>query len=1180
MCATRATNVLPTTVVPSREFRLLLDGVKHWIDRISRPTGGPVEECVGSLEGPDGQGRSLLVEALAATCRTLGIRFAGGSCGGPWTRPGRVLASIFGEAVLWAAQDSVTRSAIGNLRRDGGAALRGVLGDSLLESDEEGLANIDSPGPEWQSLGSELDRSRAMDAIAVALIELARYTPTIVVFEDVESSDPWTAGVLAHLLRLLAVERGHGGAHRLLVLTTSELAWDEQPFARDSRDVAALSAFRIQVRGYSRDDIDEYARGAGIEISLTQREALYRSTGGNVRQVRHLLGARGGTEERGFGLVLSDLPRLLKARYRDLTDLERELVSTLAVLGFPLSSKSLRSLLCHSRSVVQGAQSISDAELASILGDLEARSWLSWVDWRTRDEDRRMRVDPELRPLIVAFESSSTLTSVARRLLVASIEVLPAEDATAALLRFLDLEDEMTASVLESISSDELARLVESWRTAVSLSAGPAPEIALDLIEKGRASIGDRNLASSAFEFESRWLELLEDAADHREALEARLRRANLIQDRVALAAEWRAIGRLAGQLGESDLEEASFRRADACLDGETGEKAAWERFRIRSARSRSALRAGRLDAAWSDAYGGIEALDELLRSSEDSDAGVDIELEILDLAQEIAQRRHDRANSEALAQRSLELRRAFGDIVGLATSLSRVGTLAHQSRDVSAARRYFLERLDLARRHRARLWIARAERRLGEFLADERCVEDARSSLREACRIFHAFGSTEDSRRALVRWVELEVRSGDFDEASRLLAESAGLDRESAVVSTSRDGANFAPREARELERQTGTLRLDLSQIDRAALAPSRAPIDPERSLLQAQIELEGGRPLAALQRFTALTEESGGAQADSSTAILAWLWKGRIEALLGSTHAALESYEMSLKRSSSRIESGTLAEAYSDVGAALLGVGQAERAFELVARGLRRGLGSTESTTVVHVVLRFAELLVELSRVRSAARVARVAASIARSAADFRSELRALALVVRAATATTDSSSAAWALARGREIATALPAPIEITIFRVEEAWAAYKVGDLDEALRIGRSALETARALGLVPLVSEAHLLVACIDGDPANPRNNVVRALESFEQLLRGDAVQLCPRLRYQVLRAAALFYLGRGKPEVANDFSARADLLLQTLRDRLAPELRHLAWDCRAIRHSLAGSAREKRPVHA
>ncbi|MCZ6794137.1 MAG: ATP-binding protein [Planctomycetota bacterium] len=1149
----RAFTAYSRTVLPLREFRLLLEGIKNWVHGIS--PGGRKSSCLGLITGDPGQGKSLLVQALQDSCEELGLQVLGGSFHGGACAPGGAFVDVV-EQIVEAAGRRSAGSPHGRALERFGADLRKLTPDSAWPVE----------CAELPSLGFRQDRLRLVDSLARALLEIGRREPTVLILDEAAAGDTLSRDIFHHLLRILEQWAYRRSRHRLLVVATHTDDGGAQtaPWHFSEVEDSKLLAFRVRARGYSRDDIRECERRVGVDLTLSQREKVHRLTRGNVRHVRWLLESleRGGPGTKAIereGPALAR--RLIRESYEALPPEARATVRTLAVLGPPIPLADLARIMAHDPEVHETSLPQDPDGWLAFLRDLQGAGWVRYVSCHPSASDRRVAAHDDVAPVVVARDGRGAVEECSRRIGTYLLGPEPpgareSFRAVAQLLHEADLESLFERGsrsdgpgAWRSGREEQLLRLVH--QAADTAEALGCPHEALELVENACRVLGSDGAGGRT---EQRILRLLAESGNYREAYEVRRRTVSPGARGEEAAADWRTLGDLCGELDEAELQIQCYASARKLLGGQP---AGLETLRVIAGEARLHRDRGDLDESWKLCRRGLEVLQGL---------GGDLTArcpELFEVAQDVAYRRHDHDSALELEKSLLTFREGEGDVLGLVESWQHMARLSFLRDDLEAAELALKHSLEEATGSGSRLLQATALLRLGEYSAECGSLQPAHRFLVQARSVFRDFDCHEEIQRTEKRLVDLELRLGRFRTAARTIGRvvecaygcDVGVELEDEEGADSHTLGNAEARRARarrrsrreELEAARKNLPESLTPteiLELAELWTAAGRVAPARRLVNDGLE---GREFAGRSDLRAAAQRS----------------VGRLELLGGRLDRAMACYESCLNSLSASPDRPTLGGVYIDVGALLLERGHLGQSFDYTLRGLDVFVDLGDPAGLLRSLHELTTFFLETSQGSAAALNAVTAVSLARSSrAPDEQKLAAYRLSARSASELGDVPLADLGFRRARRLDELLGQPIESSRLRLEAGWHEVRLGHFETAMQLVREGTQLARSSGLGLLVDEFLHLAGVIEGAADNPNKHVPRALEFLERALAGAETQRRPYLRWNVLRSMGRVYEGHGKRELADELKERADDASGKSRNELPEALGKLRWACR------------------
>ncbi|HVR76586.1 MAG TPA: tetratricopeptide repeat protein [Planctomycetota bacterium] len=1085
-------------------MRLLVDGIREWLGCLAGE--GSTRGHVGLLEGEPGQGQSEVLRALTQVCRDLGLCALHGRASRTAAFPPGVIGTLV-EQCLEAYLK------------------RGTAGTAEISVAPENLAEIGKvlePHPVLSSvlplppLGPDLDRSRLIDAIARSFIDLSAKGPLLVIVEDIESADPFSLEVLRHLSRMISLRKARGKAPRILIIANiSPGARVDQILEVPRVLIPQVEAFRILLRGYSREDLRDAAiKILGDEGTLSFRERVFRLTAGNARHIRWILWRvleTGGLGEGGGKYSDSDLQfrRLVRNRFATLSPAEKERVSVLAVLGQPCDADAPRDQ------------------------PLEARGWLRLVPPAlSGGVPAASLADPDVAEIVLeeidAASRAAIHSSLGALLLERAMKVERwFADAACHLCLAGDLERGLEAALSSAKFLERLGCVAEAceileevWNDPRFPSGKPVRGLQLE-VARLREAASDLQGAVRMNQ------ELLENAASPQE--EARLQR---------------TLGDLHGKLKDRAAQTAAYESGLRALDRGSAPSSAPERIVLFSRLANVALDAGDLEKStvWLD-----QCLD--IVSAKGLDSASD-HVEVYRMAEEVRFRQHDYEQAAELERCLLECHEKSVDIPGQLQSLRHLAHL-HVLRGKREESEACLTRaLAIAKESGSRWLMAGAHSSLGIYKRDQGDPGAALKHLRQAMVLFGDLAKDASANRISSVVLGLELELGLFSSAGKT---AMTLVRERlSCGGPGAGGVTPLPAVGREARRaRISQLEKKMTQKDGERLVVSEA-------LVLGVLLEEDGR-LVDAQRVYQDCLHTEPIAPDPHVAARALYSLGRIAALRGEYDAALRFLEQSLQLRGANPSREALGEVYLAVSSIFLERGDFNRAFEYGLRGLRSAFESGDTEGLINALTTLSAFLIEAGLSVPASAMSRSAFLMARAAGAQRWEAAAGRLCVRALSMSAGADAEGEVKARWLELEKLLEWPAETCQVKLELGWESFGKNDFQAALQYAREGIEVARSIGLRTVLDELLHLVGVIESEARNPRKNFLRALEALEQALAGAEARRSPRLRWEVLHNMARVYGERGKADLAEEYQKRADEVECIIFGSLPPALREVRW---------------------
>lgn len=1163
-------------VVPARELRLLVDGIRSWVQGItSRPAGA---SCLGILEGAPGRGQGLLVRALHALCSQLRVRVLGGSFSAARGEPGGAFLDAVEQLGELAREGGTDAAVLEEALRRHGADLRRLVPDA------------DWPGDlsERPDLAEPYGRLRLVDSLAQLLLEASVRTPTVLVLEDVHGADPFSLDLLSHLLRVMG-RVGRRLRPRLLVLVTRS----DGSAAPDVSGADGVGvAFRIQARGYGRDELVELGRRRGVEVPLSRRETALRTSGGSVRHLHWWVEAR---RQDPAGRDVPDsasFDELVRFAYRELEPEPRSLVLALALLGgsVPLGflGEWAGSLVAGEMSAearpeeaadepedaAQGAESI-----AGLLEDLEGRGWVRVTRYHGIDVRQRVWLRDDVRSVVLDEEGGERLFRLLRPLALRVREEParqkpeppdPERGRRSALRRWRVFAG--VQRLARSLSSGRLAlgadasagEAVEGVPEETALEAAGyleaigCPDEAVRLVEEA-LRWGGREGDPGARRLLLRRAELLARAGHWAEAEEARAEILRAFDDATGVerATWWREIAEIRAECGEADEAAESLARAEAALVGsqDPGQQAL-----SFAARARLELRRGDVAAAADSCRRGLDGLpgDEEdageggLPDDVEGASGVqDARRELFAVAARVSVRQGDWKGALRLEEAVEQMAREAGDSAEVVASLRRRSRIARRHTEYRSASSCLEAALAEAERSGSRLLRVEVLGELGQVGAEQKRFGEAHRLLVQSRAGYRAFGRDGGPRELEALLLELELRLGRFRTAVRTL--DRVLDQTFGPRERPEDeDADELDRTARRLaDERRGDVRR-LRQLERR-LSRRGDRVGPEDRIELARLHRAAGH-IGVARRLLVETVRQESVRTRPDLRVEAQRLEARWAVLAGDFEGAMGGCRRLLRTLARDPDPAGVAAAHLDIAELLAERGQLGIALDHTLRGLRPLLDLADAAEAARALLQVAELLADAAQTRAADGFASRAVWLARSVGSVATELRGLRVLARGT-----GAGAERALARADALGKLLDDPVESCRLWLVRGWQRLRRGDPGGAIESARRGIERAREMGLRALLDDFLQLVGSAESHPAHSGKNYLRALEVLEQALDGAQRMGRPRSRWRTLEAMGDLWEARGQRDLAVEYRQRAEVLAAGAMARLPAELRGLAW---------------------
>ncbi|MBN1441621.1 MAG: tetratricopeptide repeat protein [Planctomycetes bacterium] len=1149
------TSTLP--VLPERELRLLLDGLTQWVAGLSQGAGKTAR--LGLLEGEEHRGSSLLLSSLKDLFHPTGLRWLGGAFGVRTCVPGGAFTEAL-EQIAGFARDpeAKERQFVPSLLETHGASLR-----ALLPRAAEAEAALDLP-----ALGAEGDRLRLIDAVVAFLLDYARQVPTVLILEELGRADSLGRDIFLHMSRMLSRSRASRDA-RLLVIASHSVpqckAGGEacvSPFA--DVDADAPIAFRIQARGYSRDDIETLAQRAGRDLPLSSREALYRISRGNVPLLSWFFRAPLSSSIVELNEGALDLGTLVAERYRELPGAQRLAALSLATLRYRLPLSRWAACVPRFRDLLDVPSEWGGEEcLEALVEELEAGGWGRAGDFHPEPEQRLFEMEKAVADAVLEAEARDVVDRARERwidVFLGGAAENP-RDAFALAAQVLDLEPPEVARILArgdplSGPSDEGADrgvdpMAAGLRAAQQLCDAGCQEEALELLEC-LARGGSGSAAGGAEQLGERIADLLEETGNHREAIDARRRSLERLSGAPAVerARVLRILGRLDRKLEDPRRASERLRQAEDLLAGQPpSEELA--RLLLEAAQTWNDM--GRTDDAWRSGRQALEILDAL------ENPPADLRRSVLGWLLDATAQSGWSSEREQMARSLLAACEEQGDLAGSVAALEGLARSLMARGESTLSESTLKEALRLASRTGGRWLKARVLAAMGEHCGQRQRPVEARRLLAEAAEIFHCFDQIAEVQRIGTHLLQLDLEMGHF---CRSAATARGLlEREYELpqgsLSTFPEEPVVEAFLAERLREEAGAAAERRRRLEKQALK-GWDRLEPAEALELAGLWLRAGRVLPTMRLLETMfdCDEFRERAVEAAEALRL---RGRLAYLCGDLDVALESYELCLERLAATPDRRTLAKAHTDVGVLLAERGRLARALDHLVRGLTVRLAEGDPADVAEGLNAMTEFLADSGQSDAARQLAITTAALAHRFADARGELRACRLLGRAS-ASAEAHLAEKTFEHALRLQSHVEDALEKCLLHLDRGWDRLRRGDHAGSLQEARAGIELARSMDLRLLLDDLLHLVGVIESSRENPRKNFLRALEALEQARAGAERMGRPRLACRVLRAMGGLYAARGKQELAEEFFERAEAVQSSALRDLPRALREVRWE--------------------
>ncbi len=1102
--------------VPQREFRLLVEGMHRWLSELAGERSEPAP-CVGFVRGEAGRGGRQALHALRGMCEQLGmevLHVRGRDGSGPSAWIGSLVDQLLRSVRLPGEEENAGPNSRIEVAPD-------IL--AVLASVTPGAGSIDGVAPA-PDLGPAANVHRLADAVSQTLRAIARSRPVLAVFERIDLAGSIAAEVAQHLVRVLT-KANSARPERVLVVASA--ADGNDPSLSSLVEVADRTVFEVEMRGCSRDDLQELARVlVGAELSVSERERVLRATRGRIRHVTWLLRLAGDSAagvrgwDRWLGLSFSALVRLRAER---LGALERAVVNALAAAGCALPEAAIIDSL---RVTADSADDDAPAAAAIRAAIAEARE-AGWVssspDGRDSSGIAYSICDAEVAEIVLRDLSSAARCEVFASLVAALERASSGDERWLPLLSRLAIED------LERIDNPGVITRGFDYLERV----GCADEV-LELLPAGIELLAARAPAD-ADPWRARYAGLLERTGRLHESREESERLTGEEVDRTIAVEAWRRIGDIARAEGQTVDAVNCYRRGLERLD--EVDRALRIHLLRRLAEACAAL--GDRDAALralAIATDGIGAADR-----ED-------ELRLTQLTLELSP---PGKNAGSIPARTTTWSLGLRDLCAGVRICLKIARLCRERAELGAAEEWLDAADEIAAASGSRELVAEVLSVRGELALERGESELALRLLRAARETLEEFGAGAALRELYGSILEVELASGTFDAAGRTARRLA----ESWAEEAPADDRPFRLRpEGRERPQR-------IAALEKTVYGEAPSSIHDHLELLVAA--LDSGQLTEATEHGGALVRSARRDDADECAVVtMAGALLARIEALRGEYDGALRWVAEALKGQRGVPDRRVVQAAFSVAGRVSLERGELARAYHYFLRELRlaRELGSADRLGLAYIDL--ADFLIEGGALAAAEEIARGAIQLAALAGDSRVELPARRILARRAALAGETDVAHAELTRAERLVARLELPVDACFLRLERGWLEVGRGDFERALVVAREGIEIARSKGLHPLLDDFLHLLGAIEGARGNARSNFLRALEALEQAVAGAEARCRPQRSWEALIAIAKAYAERGKLELTRQYEARAREVESIALHPLPAELASLSWQSR------------------
>ena len=1123
------TPALPT--VPSRELHILIEGIRLWCGTFH---GGVFPRPLMVLCGDAGAGKSLILGALKGTLDSLGGRTI--SCVCPGERfalePVRILLRqlVGGGGPGQGGFPPFLRDLEGPLAPE----VRRLLPDLALSDG----------GPErLPLLTPALERLRSTDALARTFIEASRTKPLVLLVDDLHRIDPLSRDVLAAVVRMAHLRATRPMPPRILVIASVRRNGREG--LEEILDPRFL-ALDVDVRGYSREDLNDLIRSRAIIRSPSQREALLRATGGNPLQVQFHLDAiaAGGPEpslpEDG-ARAQEAFRQAVLARFASMPARAQRIFRVLAALGRPFPEGFVAEVLAALDGFGGQPSVPAGDDFGATLERLLKDGWARWTAAGSGAPALGIAdglIASILLDALPAAQRSQLHQAVGETLLArrsGSPDLFPRE--------FLSCPWSLAFHHIEQAPAHP--RWIEAGLEAAREADGlGAVTLAIEIREKLFAAMDPAASESLWLEVGERLAEDLESAGIHHEAIEVLHRLASSAprsRQRQEQARTLQRMGSLYGRLGEFKLQIQCYHDG---LDALRDLPESLERLKIYAHLARVSIEKGETAEC-------TRFIQESMKIEGQGDLSTNPEyLEIYSLAEEVRFHLGDYVEALSFEERIFEHCAVQGDHQGMLRSAGHLAHLHFLQGSPDKAIQCLEAGLERTVPSGSRFLRARLLEHLGRLYRSLGRAQRAQENLAAAKDLYRELGCEEAAlglQRILVHLhlalFEIEASAAAFEDyAARAPVRFA------AKAPVRVFPPECAGREDRRARIQACRRRLQDKALERDPQLKARLLGDLAVLLVDAGDLAEAGRLYDEAIRIPEL--------ARTPTALARILQdSGRLRVLQGDQAKALSLYEKSLECMGPAPEKFLVGGAYLEVGSIFQVQGEGVKAYEFILRGLRIFIDLESDQGLAVGVLRLAVLLREAGVRRSAARLAAAVADFCRGTPLGRWEAEAQRIRGALASEAGDFTESDRSFRKASAIFEAQGLRLEGLELQVEVGWEAYRRENYPLALGIAREGIEAARSLGAQDLLEDFLFLLGAVESALSNRSKNFLRALEILKQALTGAQERGRPSVEAQVLLAIALIYEERGKAELGREYRDKAKAIAARLADRLPPAVR-------------------------
>ncbi len=296
------------------------------IDAIDQTIGG--RGSVVLVEGEPGSGKSRFLDEIAKAAAWRGVDVLRGSARSGSTVPFGVIRDtlLAGMTELRAAQleEQVDPLWLAEVTR-------------VVPQLVEWLPDIRPVAP----LRSPEGRDRIIEALTIVLAAFGRITPHVIIFDDLHAADADSIEVVRRLANSPSIRRASMFvAFRSMEGRARDDVWGTL------RELDRGGGTIVSMQPLESREVEQLVRWAAADDRATVAAAdrIHRDTGGNplfvIETTRALVETGGWDSERGLP-VTADVRKVIAERLDRLTDVERELLSALAVRGGAATTNQL-----------------------------------------------------------------------------------------------------------------------------------------------------------------------------------------------------------------------------------------------------------------------------------------------------------------------------------------------------------------------------------------------------------------------------------------------------------------------------------------------------------------------------------------------------------------------------------------------------------------------------------------------------------------------------------------------------------------------------------------------------------------------------------------------------------------------------------------------------------------------